>query len=348
MVCRPEGDKPYLEPSRDNRGRGSRRARVPGSRLGYDLRRRRDGYRVTTGLDHDPHRLAELARQARVLTIKELYAAQSGHPGSSLSGMDVFVALYHGGFLRHRPDDPMWPDRDYFILSNGHAVPGLYACLALAGYGPLDELTTLRRLGSRLAGHAKRGSYPGIEVSSGSLGQGLGVGLGIVLGMRTTDRDNRVVVMMSDGEQQEGSTWESVMFAGSRQLPVLAIVDQNRNQINGPTHEIMPIMDELPPKYSAFGWTVIETDGNDMGAVTRALHEGLNVAETGPAVIVSHTTTGKGVSFMEGDFHWHHGVLTDDKFRQAMHDLGEPVSPEPDETWLPREAERPSLAMRGA
>ena len=279
--------------------------------------------------------LQALARRARVETIKELYAAQSGHPGSSLSTMDVLIALYHGGFLKHDPRNPEWEERDYFILSNGHAVPGLYACLALAGYAPLEKLAELRRLGG-LEGHAKRGSFPGIEASSGSLGQGLSVGVGIALGLRRTNRSQRVFVMMSDGEQQEGSTWEAVMYAASQRLGnLVAIIDQNGNQINGPTHEIMPILDDLAPKYRAFGWEAIEIQGNDMDQVVAALERATGERRDHPLAIISHTTTGKGVSFMEGDYHWHHGKLSDELFLKAMKDLGEHVSPTKDETWLP-------------
>jgi transketolase len=279
--------------------------------------------------------LLELARIARVDTVKELRIAQSGHPGSSLSAMEAMVGLYFGGAMRHRPDDPSWEDRDVFVLSPGHAAPGYYACLALAGYFDRAELATLRQLGSRLEGHVKRGSLPGVEFSSGSLGQGLGFGAGVAYGMRLKRAEDRhVFVLTSDGEQQEGSTWESVMFAGSHGLSNLtAIVDVNRNQINGPTHEIMPVMDVLSEKYEAFGWRAIEIDGNEMDAMSSALEDARD--SDGPTAIISHTVTGKGVPFMEGDFHWHHGKLTDDQFREAMAALGEPVSATPDETWKP-------------
>jgi transketolase len=278
--------------------------------------------------------LAELARVARVDAIKALWAAQSGHPGSSLSTMDVVVTLYFGGYLRHDPTDPSWEDRDIFILSQGHAAPGYYACLALAGYFPRRELDTLRSLGSPLEGHVKRGTVPGVECSTGSLGQGLNFGTGAALGARLRERQQRVVVMTSDGDQQEGSHWEGVMFAGSRRLPnLLAIVDANGNQINGPTHLIHPVMDDLMSKYKSFEWEAVEIDGHDYEEIVRALDAGF--AADGPFVVISRTTTGKGVPFMEGDYHWHHGVITDDLFREAMAALGEPVSPEPDETWKP-------------
>ena len=290
----------------------------------------------------DDTNLMELARVARVDTIKALWAAQSGHPGSSLSTLDVLIALYFGRYVRVRPNEPDWPDRDIFVLSQGHAAPGYYACLALAGHFPREELNTLRRLGSRLEGHVKRGSVPGVECSAGSLGQGLGFGVGTALAIRRKNSPRRVFVMMSDGEQQEGSTWESVMFAGSRKLANLtAIVDVNRNQINGPTHEIMPVMDELPSKYSAFGWQVREIDGHEFPQIRAALD--FAIENDAPTVIVSHTVTGKGAPFMEGDYHWHHGKVTDTLFIEAMTALGEPVSKTPDETWLPGRTHLPDV-----
>ena len=278
--------------------------------------------------------LRELARVARVDAVKTLWSAKSGHPGSSLSAMDVMITLYFGGYLRHRPSEPGWPERDIFVLSQGHAAPGFYSCLALAGYFDRSELATFRQLGSRLEGHVKRGSVPGVEASAGSLGQGLNFGCGVAAAFRKDTSDRRVFVMMSDGEQQEGSTWEGVMFAGSHGLANLtAFVDQNRNQINGPTHEIMPIMDELASKYAAFGWNTLDIDGNDISSIRQALDT--ETDNDKPTVIISHTVTGKGVPYMEGDYHWHHGVVTDELLRDAMKALGEEVSPTPDKTWQP-------------
>lgn len=278
--------------------------------------------------------LREVARKCRVDTIKELYVAQSGHPGSSLSAMDAFVACYFGGFLRHDVNDPESADRDIFILSVGHAVPGLYACLAHAGYAPIEELNGLRKLGTRLQGHAKRHSFPGVEASAGSLGQGLNLGVGLALGYHKRGLQNKVIVLMSDGEQQEGSVWEAAMCASKYNLGnLIAIVDKNGNQINGPTAEIMPSLDPLAPKYEAFGWAARTIDGNNMAEMV----EGLTWAEqqTRPAVLISETKTGYPVSYMVGDYHWHHGVITPERFKIAMAELDETVSPEPDESWLP-------------
>lgn len=269
--------------------------------------------------------LRETARRIRVETVKALHAAQSGHPGSSLSIADVITTLYFGGFLKYDPRNPHWEERDYFILSNGHAVPGLYACLAVAGFYPVEKLNGLRQLGSPLEGHAKRGTFPGIEVSSGSLGQGLGVGIGIALGLKLQGKPNRVFVIMSDGEQQEGSTWEAIMFAPKHKLDnLVAIIDKNGNQINGPTNVIMPTLDPLAEKYQAFHWQTVEIDGHDFPQIVEALTQAS--AATGPFAIISHSVTGKGISFMERDYHWHHGILTHDLFVRAMSDLGEPIS----------------------
>lgn len=278
--------------------------------------------------------LQETARRIRVETVKSLYLAQSGHPGSSLSIVDVITALYFGGVLRYDPTNPEWEERDYFLLSNGHAVPGLYACLALAGFYPVEKLDGLRQIGTPMHGHAKRGTFPGIEISSGSLGQGLSVGIGIALGLVLQNRPNRVFVMMSDGDQQEGSTWEAVMFAPKHKFSnLVAIIDKNGNQINGPTNVIMPTLDPLADKYRAFHWQVLEIDGHDMAQILAAFE--LAIAAQGPVAIISHSVTGKGVSFMEGDYHWHHGVITDTLFSKAMQDLNEPVSETKDATWLP-------------
>jgi transketolase len=285
-------------------------------------------------MDESFEPLKEIARRIRIETVKSLYAAQSGHPGSSLSIVDVLTALYFGGILKHDPQNPSWEERDYFLLSNGHAVPALYACLAVAGYYPVEKLEGLRRLGTGLEGHPKRGTFPGIEVSSGSLGQGLSVGVGIALGLKLLNKKNRVFVMMSDGEQQEGSTWEAVMFAPKHQLNnLIAIIDKNGNQINGPTKVIMPALDPLADKYRAFHWETVEIDGHNMSQILQAFRQGLSAEK--PFVIISHSITGKGISFMEGDYHWHHGVLTESLFRKAMADLGESISEIPDETWLP-------------
>lgn len=278
--------------------------------------------------------LEEVARRCRVDTIKSLRCSQSGHPGSSLSAMDAMVAIYHGGFLRYDPAKALSPDQDHFLLSVGHAVPGLYSCLAHAGFAPVSSLKGLREYGTGLEGHAKRGTFPGVEASAGSLGQGLSIGIGLALGMKIRNEDHRVFVLMSDGEQQEGSTWEAAMAAPKWKLDnLVAIVDNNGNQINGPTSEIMPTLDSISEKYRAFHWNTLEIDGNDMADVVRGLQWAVD--SDGPAVLVSNTATGHPISYMSGDYHWHHGVITEELFLQAMEDLHEPVSRTEDATWLP-------------
>ena len=278
--------------------------------------------------------LEAIARQCRVDTLKELRCAQSGHPGSSLSLMDVMVALYFGGFVRHNPADPDWKDRDRVILSVGHAVPGLYSCLSHAGYSPVAKLSGLRQYGTGLEGHAKRHTFPGIECSSGSLGQGLSVGVGLALAAKLRSEASRVVVLMSDGEQEEGSVWEAVMSASKWGLDnLIAVVDKNGNQINGHTSVVMPTLDPIADKYRASHWVARDIQGNNMAEVMDGMKWAMEAK--GPAVLISHTETGFPISFMRGDYHWHHGVLTNPLFLKAMSDLKEPVSNEPDESWMP-------------
>ena len=268
--------------------------------------------------------LALLSRRGRRDAIEAIYRAGSGHPGSALSTMDVLVALYHGGLLRHDPKKPDWDERDYFLLSNGHAAPGLYAVLAHRGYFPVADLVTgLRKLGTGFQGHPKRGMLPGVEISSGSLGQGLGLGIGLAQSLRLRGKKNRVVVLMSDGEQEEGSTWEAVMFGAKLKPPnLLAIVDKNGMQIDGPTKDVMPSLDPLGAKYQAFGWDVLEVDGHNVEQLLAEIPAGFeNGARGRPTVIISHTVRGHGVSFMENSPKWHAGKITPEQFAQAEREL---------------------------
>lgn len=289
--------------------------------------------------------LEEIARVIRIDTFKSVYSADSGHIGSSLSIVDIITALYHDSKMKFDPKEPNWEERDYFILSNGHAVPGLYTCLAHAGFYSPKKLDGLRKLGTPLEGHAKKGTFPGIEVSAGSLGQGLNVGLGLALGLKLRNKMNKVIVMMSDGDQQEGSTWEAYMYASKLNLQnIIGIIDRNGNQINGSSDEIMPGLNPLPAKYVAFNWEVIEIDGHNFKEIVPALDYAINARK--PIVIISNSITAKGISFMEGNYKWHHGHITDKQFREAMKDLGAKVSEEPDETWLPGNVESYNLGER--
>ncbi len=242
------------------------------------------------------------ATHIRKLIVKMLAAAGSGHPGGSLSSTEIVTCLYFS-VMRHKPSDPCWPDRDRFHLSKGHCCPVVYAALALAGYFPLEELMTLRKLGSLLQGHPDRRT-PGIEVASGSLGQGLSIALGMALAAKIDRKDSRVYCLMGDGEIQEGNIWEAAMAAAHFKLDNLCgIVDYNRFQIDGRIEEIMNL-EPLVNKWEAFGWHVHQCDGHNIHELLEAFAEAKTVQQK-PTVIIAHTVKGKGVSFMEHvvDFH---------------------------------------------
>jgi transketolase len=229
--------------------------------------------------------------------------AGSGHPGGSLSAVEIVTALYWR-VLRHRPDDPQWPDRDRFILSKGHAAPVLYAALAECGYFPVAELATLRQLGSRLQGHTDRLRTPGVEMSAGSLGQGLSFAIGTALAGRLDRRDYRVYALLGDGECDEGQVWEAAMAAAHLKVDTLtAIVDNNGLQLSGCTADTLSL-EPFKDKWSSFGWSVTEVDGHDINQVLNALEETKTVKGK-PAAIIAHTIKGKGVSYMENNVHFH-------------------------------------------
>ena len=248
-----------------------------------------------------------------------LHAAASGHPGGSLSAVEIVTALYFGGVLRHDPSHPEWPDRDRFVLSKGHGVPVQYAALAVAGYFPVDELRTLRRIDSRLQGHPVLGTAPGIEASTGSLGQGLSIGLGMAIAARLDDRPYRVFVLLGDGECQEGQVWEAAMAAGHhRPDNLIAIVDYNKFQLDGATADIIGL-EPLAAKWEAMGWTTREIDGHDMQQVLDALEWAMQVGA--PACIIAHTIKGRGVSFMEGENAYHGVAPSEDELARALGEL---------------------------
>jgi len=247
--------------------------------------------------------LEKMAKQLRRHVIQMIATAGSGHPGGSLSAADIVTALYFK-VMRHDPKNLQWPDRDRFVLSKGHAAPILYAALAECGYFPVEELATLRKLGSRLQGHTDRTLTPGVEMSAGSLGQGLSFGIGIALASKLDKRDYHVYVLLGDGECEEGQVWEAAMSAPHFQLDNLtAIVDQNGIQLDGRCCDIMGI-EPLADKWRAFNWHVIEIDGHDMSQVLQALKEAGNIKGK-PTVIIAHTVKGKGVSFMENNVDFH-------------------------------------------
>jgi transketolase len=253
--------------------------------------------------------------------VRMLTEAKSGHPAGSLGLVDIFTALYFG-VLRHDAKKPDWPDRDRFVLSNGHVCPVLYAALANAGYFPREKLMTLRKLGSPLQGHPHRGSVPGIENSSGPLGQGISMAVGMAIVSKREGRNWRVYSVMGDGEMNEGQVWEALLLAAKYKLSNLtAIIDRNNIQIDGTSDDVLPL-EPLAAKLSSFGWNVLEIDGNDMGAILRALDVARKNFEK-PTAIIAKTVPGKGVSFMEGKFEWHGKTPNAEQAAQALKELEE-------------------------
>src|SRR5688500_16441117 len=269
--------------------------------------------------DSDLSALRSRATRIRRHIVEMLAEAASGQPGGSLSAVEVVTALYFGGFLRYDPENPEWEDRDRFILSKGHGVPVQYAALAEAGMLPFEELKTLRKIDSRLQGHPVLGTAPGIEASTGSLGGGLSIGLGMALAARMDRKDTRVYVLLGDGECQEGQIWEAAMAAGHHKPEnLIAIVDNNKFQLDGATAEILGL-EPFAEKWEAFGWTVKEIDGHDLGAVIDGLDWALD--QRGPACVIAHTVKGKGVSFMEGENAYHGVAPNEEELAKALGEL---------------------------
>ncbi len=247
--------------------------------------------------------LAVVCKRLRRDIVTMIAKAGSGHPGGSLSAVEIVTALYWK-ILRHKPSDPRWPDRDRFILSKGHAAPVLYAALAECGYFPLEWLSTLRKTGTCLQGHTDSRLTPGVDMSAGSLGQGLSVGIGMALAARLDKKDYRTYVLLGDGECQEGQVWEAAMFAPNYKLDNLtAIVDYNGLQLDGFTKQIMDL-EPFVEKWRSFKWEVLQIDGHDMKQVIEALQKAGRVKGK-PMVIVARTIKGKGVSFMENNVDYH-------------------------------------------
>lgn len=269
--------------------------------------------------------LKAAAAEMRTMDIVSIFAAGSGHPGGTLSVMDLAAALYLNE-LNHDPADPQWPERDRVFWSAGHKAPALYVALGRAGYFPLDDVVLLRQLGANFEGHPNWLKVPGVEVSSGSLGQGLGAAVGNALALKLRGAASRVYVIMGDGEQQEGSVWEAAMAAGHYKLENLcAIVDVNRLQIDGWVKDVMNV-EPLAEKYSAFGWNVSEIDGHDMAQILDAFARARR-ENTRPTVILAKTIKGKGVSFMENEASWHGTAPKKEQFEKAMPELLTPEFP---------------------
>ena len=269
--------------------------------------------------DHDIHKLEEKAVLIREDIIKMLLEAGSGHSAGPLGMADVFTALYFN-VLNHDPAKPDWEDRDRLVLSNGHICPVLYATLAHAGYFPVSELKTLRKLGTRLQGHPHRSALPGLETTSGPLGSGLSQVCGMALAGLMDKKKWWVYCLTSDGEHDAGNTWEAIMFAGKNKLNNLTvIIDRNNIQIDGFTENIMPL-EPLKQKYEAFGWHVLEIDGHNFEEIIDSCNKAKTIFNQ-PVCIIAHTIPGKGVDFMEKDYKWH-GMPPDEKqAKQALHEL---------------------------
>jgi transketolase len=270
-------------------------------------------------LDRMNANLPHLAAQVRMDAIKMIYAAQSGHPGSSLSCVDIIVMLYFGGFLEFDPQRPHWEGRDFFVMSKGHGCPALYAVLAELGYFSKDHFFTFRQVDGLLQGHPET-FVPGIELATGPLGQGMSVANGIALALKIDGKENKVFSLHGDGELQEGNIWEAAMTAAKHNIGnYVAIIDNNSLQIDGSCDEVKPLGD-IGAKFRAFGWAVFETDGHDFGQIENTLRAAIAVKDQ-PAVIIAHTVKGKGVSFMENVCGWHGKPPNDEQFAAAMVEL---------------------------
>ena len=263
--------------------------------------------------------LEEKAIEIRQLIIKTLLEAGSGHSAGPLGMTDIFCAFYFH-ILNHDPKKPDWPERDRLVLSNGHICPVQYVTMALAGYFPIEELKTLRKIDSRLQGHPHRTALPGLETTSGPLGEGISQAIGMALAAKLDKKDYRIYVLTSDGEHQEGNTWEAAMFAGKNKLSNLTqVMDRNNIQIDGFTENVMPL-EPLREKYLAFNWEVIDIDGNNIREFVEAVGKAQAIHEK-PTIIIAHTTPGKGVSFMENDYKWHGSPPNEEEAKTALHEL---------------------------
>jgi transketolase len=264
--------------------------------------------------------LKKTARELRLDILEMTRLAGSGHPSSSFSPVEIVTALYFGGILRYRPVDPWWPERDRFIMSKGHAAPLLYAALARAGYFERDLLWQLRQIDSPVQGHPIQGMLPGVEATTGSLGQGLSLGIGHILGARLSGMDYRAYVLLGDGECEAGQIWEAAMAAAHFKIDRLhAILDYNKYQETGPISREMAL-EPLVDKWRSFGWQVAEVDGHDLAAVVDQLQK-MQRVQGQPSLLIAHTIKGKGVSFVEKDFTYHGRPILGDLAEQAREEL---------------------------
>ncbi len=266
----------------------------------------------------DVNELKKMARTIRSDIVKMVHAAGSGHPGGSLSAADIVTALYFN-VLDIKPEQPKWEGRDRFVLSKGHCCPVLYACLARRGFFDVAELNTLRKFGSKLQGHPDMNKCPGVEMSAGTLGNGLGCAIGMAIAGKVEHKAHKIFVLLGDGECQEGSVWEAAMCASHHQLAnLIAIVDVNRLQILGATDQVMNVA-PLADKWRSFGWKVMEMDGHDMDQVLATLNKAKRM--DGPVAILAATVKGKGVSFMEDVVKWHGAAPNDKELELAIKEI---------------------------
>ena len=267
----------------------------------------------------DKLKLMKTANEIRKGIVSSVHSAKAGHPGGSLSAADIFTYLYFEE-LNIDPKDPKKPDRDRFVLSKGHTAPGLYSALALRGYFPVEDLKTLRHLGSYLQGHPDMKHIPGVDMSSGSLGQGISAAVGMAIAGKMDEADYRVYTLLGDGEIQEGQVWEAAMFAGFRKLDnLVVIVDNNGLQIDGPIDRILAPA-PYEKKLEGFGAHVVTMDAHDFDSIRRAFDEAKTVPGK-PTVIIAHSVKGKGVSFMENQVKWHGSAPNDEQYGQAVGEI---------------------------
>lgn len=265
--------------------------------------------------------LDELSRTCRKDIIEMIHSAKSGHPGGSLSCIDILIALYAGGVMNHEKNANSWEGHDHFFMCKGHAAPALYSILARCGYFDLSELNTLRKLGSMLQGHPDCKKTPGVEVSTGSLGQGLSIACGAAYGLKLNNDDSTIFALLGDGECQEGQVWEAAMFGSHYKLDnLIAIIDHNNLQIDGQVSFVMNIED-ISEKFRAFGWNVAACNGNDIKSVINTLNNVKLEKNGAPTCVIANTIKGCGVSFMENKAGWHGKAPSDEEYKLAIEEL---------------------------
>jgi len=270
--------------------------------------------------ENDISYLESIASKLRMLVVETAHTAGAGHTGGSLSEVEILTALYFS-FLNVDPSRPDWEDRDRFILSKGHASLGYYAALALKGYFPIDDLKTFDREDSTLQAHPDMHKCKGVDYSTGSLGQGLSIGAGIALGALIKNKKFRTIVLLGDGECQEGQVWEAAMFSGSKHIPrLIAIIDYNKVQLSNKVDENLSL-EPFAFKWEAFGWNVLSVNGHNITDLLSVLSRASAISAQGPVVIIANTIKGKGVSFMEGKFEWHGKAPNDNEYIAAMKEL---------------------------